>query len=594
MAETRTDKPGEDMGDGALSLVEALWDRAEREPDTVAHVMLRDGEEPGASVTYGELRAEAAGIAARLRRAGLAGERVVLCFPTGLEFIASLLGCQWAGVVSAPVKVPARRDGLARLRGIAQDAGARTVLTTRAVHEELVGRNGADDELRGLAWLVVDEPRPARDEPFAEPDVDPDGLALLQYTSGSTGSPRGVMVTHRNLCANAAELNRLWPGVGAPRVVSWLPQFHDMGLLFGVVLPLWAGFPAYLMAPDAFIRRPMRWLEAIDRFRGTHSAAPNFAYELCLSSAADVGLPQLDLSSWHAAVNGAEPVRWSTLERFAATFAPHGLDPRALCPGYGLAEHTLKVSGARPDEKPQATWVATEDLARGRAVPLPADHRAATPVVSCGAADPWTDVRIVDPSSGAPREDGEVGEIWLRGPCVARGYWGREAETAATFGALLDDRTYLRTGDLGFLMAGELHVTGRLKDVIVRFGRNHYPQDIEQIVEDSRSGLHQGCCVAFPAPPRAEGQGERVVLAVEVGGRALAGTSATGLRADIAAAVKDRHGLAVDEVVLVRRGTLPRTSSGKVRRRACRVQYVDGTLKRFSEGRGDQRTGARR
>jgi long-chain fatty acid adenylase/transferase FadD26 len=484
--------------------------------------------------------------------------------------------------------LPDRRSGLRRVRGAADDVGTDVLVTTRAARLEMSERFGTAAELAGLCWVEIDTETAGRCAAGAAglPEADPDGLALLQYTSGSTGDPRGVMVTHRNLCRNAAELDELWPLGNDGRIVSWLPMFHDMGFLFGVVLPLWAGIPAYLMAPEAFIRRPARWLEAISRYRGTHSAGPDFAYEMCVRSTAASRPAGLDLSSWRVAVNGAEPVQSATLRRFASSFAVYGLDPRALCPGYGLAENTLKVSGSAGDEPPRSLPVSRDALQMGRIAIREPGEPGSVEVVSCGAPHSSTQVRIVDPRTGFTCAPDVVGEIWVRGPCVAEGYWGKTAQTAAVFRARLADgdpaECYLRTGDLGFCYDGDLFVTGRLEDLIVHRGGSHYPQDIERTVQGLFSGLHPAAAAAFSVPGE---ETDQLVIVVEAGGRPLSQAPPDELTAEIAAAVRAGHGIDPHDVVLVRRGALPRTSSGKVRHQACRRAYAAGSLARLGSAR---------
>lgn len=555
--------------------------RAEKQPDDIAYVFLRNGEEPERELSYGELYREAHSWAAALVHARLQDTNAILLFPPGLEFAEALLGCHYAGVAGAPVKLPDRRNGLRRVRDVANDAGTNVILTTQIARQKLFENFGDAPELAGLTWIDTESKVVSACDTFAEswPEPDPDGLALLQYTSGSTGKPRGVMVTHRNFSQNAAELDELWPFGDDGCIVSWLPTFHDMGLLFGVVLPLWSGVPAFLMAPDAFIRRPMRWLQAIARYRGTHSAAPNFAYELCVRAAAAASSLDLDISSWRVAANGAEPVRVATLRRFADCFAPYGFNGRALCPAYGLAENTLKVSGSRAEDPVRVLQVSSNSLQAGQLEICGPDDPEATPLVSCGAPHADTQVQIVDPLTHRLCAPNVVGEMWVRGPSVAQGYWDRPEQSQAVFQARLangpSDEFYLRTGDLGFCHDGDLYVAGRLKDLIVHHGRNYYPQDIENTVEAGIPGLHPCSAAAFSVPGEVT---ENVVIAVEVDGRILKHAVPGGISATIASAVKLMHGIDVYDVVLIRRGTLPRTSSGKVRRQACRSAYTASAL----------------
>ncbi|MFD4764371.1 AMP-binding protein [Streptomyces sp. NPDC058439] len=445
------------------TLPDALRLRSEKQPDETAYIFLHNGEEPSDALTYRELHNAVGQRAAAFLAAGLAGGSAVLLYPSGLEFVRALLGCMYGRVAGAPVQVPRRRDEVERLRRIADDAGTSTVLTTTEVVHDLQERFSDMLALAGLTFLATDALADAPDAAVPAPP-DPEDTALLQYTSGSTGDPKGVVVSHANFLANVVETDELWPCEPDGTVVSWLPLFHDMGMLFGVVMPLWAGIPSYLMAPDAFIRRPARWLEAIARFGGTHAAAPSFAYELCVQAATQgktyaVG----DLSRWRVAANGAEPVRWATIRSFAEAFAPNGFNPQAMCPGYGLAENTLKATGSRHDREPTVLWVSTEALREGTAQPVGERATATLPLVSSGAAVGRTRLQIVDPTTRQALPDGRVGEIWVNGPCVAGGYLGRPVVSEETFRARVsgaegaDDDTYLRTGDLGFLYDAELY-----------------------------------------------------------------------------------------------------------------------------------------
>ncbi|MFD4027515.1 fatty acyl-AMP ligase [Streptomyces sp. NPDC058576] len=570
-----------DRQDTATStLPDQLRMRSREQPDDTAFVFLTSGEEPGDTLTYRQLDEAARSRAAALDAAGLTGASALLVYPAGLEFVRSLLGCMYAGVTAAPVQVPSRERGLERMRRTADDAGASTVLTTADVRDDLRARFGDSPHLAGLTLVATDELPAGTGADRREWPADPGATALLQYTSGSTGDPKGVIVSHANFAANVAETEALWPTDPDGVFVSWLPHFHDMGMLFGAVMPVWSGRPAYLMAPEAFVRRPLRWLEAISRFRGTHAAAPSFAYEMCVRDArTGPGADGLDLSSWRVAVNGAEPVRWPVIQSFTRAFAPAGFPERAMCPGYGLAENTLKATGSRQDRPPTVLLVDPEALREDRIAVVGPGAEEALPLVGAGISVGETRIRVVDPVTGVARESGEVGEIWISGPCVAGGYYRRGKETQEVFGARIvgaeSTGPFLRTGDLGFLHDDELFVTGRLKDVIIRKGRNFYPQDIELSVERTDSLLHPNCSAAFSVD---DGTTERLVVVVEADGRALRRTDAATLSRRIGEAVHDGQRLHVDDVVVVRRGSLPKTSSGKVQRRACRMRYLEGSL----------------
>lgn len=559
-----------------------LAQRAERTPDTVAYVYLRNGEEIGEQTTYRELHTDVQARAAAL--AELAGDRrsAVLMYPNGLEFIRAWLGCTQAGIMGAPIQVPTRRHAVQRLRTIADDARTTLVLTTREVRDQVLADFPGLAELAGLELVATDELH----APAVEVELPTPGLsdvALLQYTSGSTGNPKGVMVTHANFWFNAWETDELWPLEDDGSVVSWLPFFHDMGLLLGIVLPLWAGRPSYLMGPEAFIRRPGRWLEAVSRFGGTHSSAPNFAYDLCVRSDSVRG--PLDLSRWRMAVNGAEPVRLHTVQDFIGKFAAAGFDARAMCPSYGLAEHTLKVSGSPQDTEPALLVLDAQALGHGKVVPVAEDAEASvgTTIMSVGRTVGDTRVRIVNPHTHRAAGPDEVGEIWASGPCVTAGYMGREEESERTFRARIvgeeADVPFLRTGDMGFVRGGDVFVTGRLKDLIVVKGRNHYPQDLENSVENSHPLLRPASAAAFAVD---DGEQESVVVVVEGDSRVGRYASADEVTTAVREALRHNHRIDVADVVLIRRGALPKTTSGKVRRRPCREQYEAGTLARLA------------
>ncbi|MFJ3631580.1 fatty acyl-AMP ligase [Streptomyces sp. NPDC090112] len=556
--------------------------RAERTPDTIAYVYLRNGEEIGEQTTYRKLDTDVRARAAAL--AELAGERrsAVLMYPTGLEFIRAWLGCTAAGIKGAPIQVPTRRHAVRRLRTIADDAHTTLVLTTREVRDRVLADFPDLPELAGLELVATDELQaPAAEAELPVPALS--DVALLQYTSGSTGDPKGVMVTHANFWFNAAETDGLWPVRDDGTVVSWLPFFHDMGLLLGVVLPLWAGRPAYLMGPEAFIRRPGRWLEAMSRFGGTHSSAPNFAYDLCVRS--DSVRCPLDLSRWRMAVNGAEPVRAHTVQDFVGKFASDGFDPRAMCPSYGLAENTLKVCGSPQDVESAPLLLDARALGRGRVAPVAEGTEKSvltTTVMSVGRTVGGTRVRIVDPHTLRAAGPDEVGEIWVSGPCVAAGYLGREEESERTFRARIAgaeaDGPFLRTGDMGFVRGGDLFITGRLKDLIIIKGRNHYPQDLEHTAENSHPLLRPASAAAFAVD---NGEHESVVVVVEGDSRVGRYASVDEVTTAVREALRRSHRIEVADVVLIRRGSLPKTTSGKVRRRPCRERYEDGTLARL-------------
>ncbi|MFE3652509.1 AMP-binding protein [Streptomyces sp. NPDC059152] len=562
------------------NLVEALRRRAERNPDGVLYTYLRNGEEAAESLTSGALDRAARARAVLLRNAGLAGGNVLLAHPHDLEFVRAFAGCLYAGVAGGPVKFPRSNHDLRRLLPVARAAGTTTVLTTRAGHQELLERFPDAAELRDLQWIETDAVDESAAGDWTPTEVSGSDLALLQFTSGSTGQPKGVMVSHDNFARQSSEMNDAL-AIGSDGVlVSWAPFFHDLGLVFSVVNPLWLGTPVYLMAPESFIRRPRRLLEAISRFRGTHCGGPNFSYDLCVRSAADE-VDQLDLSSWRVAINGAETVRDATLRAFAETFKSAGFDPRVATPVYGMAETTLIVTAKPLGEEPRTLWVSASSLANDRIVPVAPESPDATPVVSCGVTQPGTRVRIVDPVRALPCDDGEIGEIWVQGPCITGGYWKLPDVTEETFGARIAGQeaegAFLRTGDLGFRYDGELFVAGRLKDVIILQGHNHYPQDIEYVAESCHPSLASGATAAFPVERDGE---ERLAVVVEVAGGVAKEVGAEALAQRVRDAIWEDCQVTAAEVVIVRRGALAKTTSGKIQRRECRRRLESGEFER--------------
>ena len=576
------------------TLVELLRVRAASQPARRVFTYLLNGEEETHSLTCAELDAVAVAIGALLQRHCRPGDRALLLYPPGLEFVAAFLGCLYAGVVAVPVSPPhlARLSRtMPKLQGIAADARPAVVLTTARM---LAAAGQIAEEapiFEQMIWLATDElEQPGAD--YLETPLAGDTLAFLQYTSGSTAAPKGVMVTHGNLLHNSAYLAHGFMHTPDSVLVTWLPTFHDMGLIYGMLQPLYTGFRCYVMPPAAFIQRPYRWLQAISRYRATHSVAPNFAYDLCARKVTEAQRATLDLSSWRVGVNGAEPIRKETLDRFAAHFAPCGFRRSSLYPGYGLAEATLKVTGGRASEEFNTCTVEAAALEQHRVVERAEGSEGARTLVSCGRTSLDVGVAIVHPERLTRCAPDEVGEIWVSGPSVARGYWNRPVETEQTFHAhTLDDAgiSYLRTGDLGFLRGGELYVTGRIKELIIIGGANHYPQDIELTTERSHPAFRPGNCAAFSV--EAEGA-ERLVVAVEVerhyrpevasgDGGARTRLPLPGrdeLVRAIQRAVSEEHELEVYRVVLLKAGTILKTSSGKIQRSACRAGYLTKTL----------------
>ena len=555
------------------TLVDALTGWARERPERPAYTFLDGSDEPP-TWSFADLDLRARAVAAELARRGLGGERVlVLCQP-GLDFIAAFLGCLYAGAVAVPVPPPRPRRGWSRLAAVVADAAPAALLVDEPVQSTL---RAAEAELPAIASVhriaVSGLPRPPADwrsEPVAEDD-----LAFLQYTSGSTAEPRGVCVSHRNLVHNQELVRRAFAQSERSVIVGWLPLYHDMGLIGNVLQPLYCGARCILMPPMVFLRKPLDWLRAISRYRATTSGGPNFAYELCVRKAAEEERGELDLSSWAVAFNGAEPVRADTLERFARAFAPCGFRAEALYPCYGLAEATLFVTGGDAAAAPTVRRFRQAALEAGRGEPAAEDAAESRALVGCGRAWAEQRLRIVDPQRRVGVEAGTEGEVWVQGESVAGGYWGREQATAETFGATLEGEAgrWLRTGDLGFVLDGELFVTGRLKDLIILRGRNHYPQDLEWTVGESHPALVPGAGAAFSVALDGE---ERLVVVHEV--RRGFAEDGEGVARAARRAVAEEHEVQLHDLVLLRAGSVLRTTSGKVRRRACRQAYLEGRL----------------
>ncbi|WP_437966999.1 amino acid adenylation domain-containing protein [Sorangium sp. So ce260] len=561
------------------TLVALLRRRAEQRPSAHAYTFLLDGETDARSMTYGELDLRARALAAELQPGVRAGDRALLLVPPGLDFIAAFFGCLYAGLMAVPVPLPQRKSGLLRVLAIVRDCRPSVVLTTEAFlgAAAMLRDDPTLAELSQLRCVAVDAVRDGQEDAFRPPRVTAETVAFLQYTSGSTGTPKGVVLTHGNLLRNELMIQRAFAHTEESVIVGWLPPHHDMGLIGNILQPLYVGVPCIQLSPDQFLMRPRRWLDAISRYRATTSGGPNFAYELCVRKIPPDQREGLDLRSWQVAFNGAEPVRAATLDRFAEAFAPAGFRRAAFYPCYGLAEATLLVSGGAADAPPVVRAVDRAALEQGRAAFDPRDPEAGLSLVGCGGSPAGDAVRVVDPETHRPCEDERVGEIWVAGASVAQGYWERPEDTAATFEARLStgEGPFLRTGDLGFLSRGELYVTGRLKDLIIVRGRNLYPQDIELTAEQSHPSLRAGGGAAFSVDVDGE---ERVVLVQELGRRAPASADPAEIGAAIQGAVTDRHEVAVHAVALIKPGSLPRTTSGKVQRRACRARFLDGSL----------------
>ncbi len=563
------------------TLVELLQYRAQEQPNDLAYQFLVDGKKEGASYTYSELDEWARAIAALLQQQEAKGERALLLYPQGIEVVAAFCGSLYAGVIAIPVPPPdagRMKRTLPRLREIIKDAAATIVLSNARIID-LIKDSGLDfPEFESMRWIDTETVDLELAKDWKDPEVDKDVLAYLQYTSGSTSTPKGVMLSHYNLLHHSDYLQRGCGYSADGPTVTWMPYFHDYGLVEGLMQPLYNGAPCYIMAPLAFVKRPLRWLQAIQKYGATHSQAPNFAYELCLRRIKPAKREGLDLSSWVSAGNAAEPINPRVLREFAEAFSDYGFKWENFSPAYGLAEATLLVSSTPIGKEPVVLQLEASELEQGRIVPAAADSTYIREAVSCGPLVCETTVAIVNPDTLVRCTGDEVGEIWVRDPGVAHGYWQRPDATRETFEAQIADEgaeRYLRTGDLGFMQDGELFITGRIKDLIIIRGTNHYPQDIEWTVQQTSPAMRPDYGACFSIIEDGE---EQLVVVQEIERQHQRDMDSDELISEIRQAISEAHELQTYAVALVKSGNVLKTSSGKIQRRKCKSSFLAGEL----------------
>jgi len=560
-------------------LIDLLRYRATQQPNERAYVFLSDRGREEAVLTFAELDRRAHALAARLAHGGRKGDRALLLFPAGLDFIIAYFGCLAAGIIAVPMMAPRRAGARDSSVSIAADCSPRFVISSLSLmttRPDIVERFQAAE----IDWLTLDSPTGAaaeQDMQLAMPERD--DIVFLQYTSGSTLAPKGVMVSHGNLLANSEMIRLAFGNTRGSTYVSWVPLYHDMGLILNVLQSLYVGSLCVLLAPVTFMQRPLTWLRAVDEYRAEVAGAPNFAFDLCVSRFRAEQMAGIDLSCWKVAFNGAEPVRADTIERFTSTFAAYGFGAKTFWPGYGLAEATLLAAGGRRGGGPVTRTVSRAALQRDRAIPATQDDDAQL-LVGCGQKLIGERIAIVHPENRRRLEPNEIGEIWLNGPNVARGYWRNAEATASTFQARIegeDDECWLRTGDLGFLdQLGELYITGRIKDVIIIRGINHYPQDIEDTVQSSHPALRRHGGAAFSVVD--ESGREKLAIVQEIERTQRHHLSIEDIHGCIREAVANAHEITVDRIALIRPGALPKTTSGKIQRNLARQLWLDGRL----------------
>ncbi|MEM9483930.1 MAG: thioester reductase domain-containing protein [Cyanobacteria bacterium P01_F01_bin.116] len=561
------------------TIVELLQYRATYQPDKIAYTFLQEGEVEAGNLSYQELGQQANSIATYLKQHTQPGDRALLLYPpSGLEFISAFMGCLYAGVVAVPAHTPRRNQKLSRLEAIVNDAQPSIVLTTLSILTSLQQQWPKHPQLGNLSCIATDQITTLETFDDQAP-IAADTLAFLQYTSGSTGNPKGVMVSHGNILYNQRMIKTAFQNDEADLCVGWLPLFHDMGLIGNILQSLYVGTHCVLMSPAAFLKRPIRWLQAISDYGATTSGGPNFAYDLCVNRISSEQKTTLDLSSWQLAFNGAEPIRAKTLQRFSDAFSDCGFQSAAFYPCYGMAETTLLISGGTPAHQPVLRHVQAAALEHHQVNFLKHPQPESRTLVSCGSAVLEQDILIVEPGTRVKCQLDQVGEIWVAGEHVAQGYWNQAAATEATFSAYVagtQTGPYLRTGDLGFVdSTGELFVTGRLKDVIIIRGRNYYPQDIEHVAQSSHAALSLNGGAAFSVDVDAQ---EQLVIIHEVERHFLRNLNVAEIVSAIRQAVSDSFGLQVYSVVLLRPHSLLKTSSGKVKRQECCRAYLNDRL----------------
>lgn len=560
------------------TIVDVLQYRAKNQKDDIVYIYLSDGENESGKLTFGQLHEMAQRTALLLQRKNLSGERALLLYQPGIEFIIAFWGCLYAGTIAIPAYPPLPNRSLDRLEAIVADSKAKAILSCKLIAPYIQKRFEENPELANMDLMATDEIQGMALPDWERPAIiNNDFIAFLQYTSGSTGHPKGVMVSHGNIMHNS-ELIRYHSHTSADSVsVTWLPSFHDMGLIDGIIQPVYGGFLSVVMSPVSFLQRPIRWLRAITRYKATRSGGPNFAYELCINKITPEERAGLDLSSWSTAYNGAEPIRKDTLVKFASKYKEYGFQSKYFAPCYGLAEATLLVT-ATIGREPVFMDIRADMYEKN--LIMETDEYASNVKRLVGSGNLFPDIKllIVNPETLVRCKTNEVGEIWISSKSVAKGYWNKPELTDQTFNAFLPDThegPFLRTGDLGFFKEDNLFITGRLKDVIIIRGRNHYPQDIELTVEKCNPALRSGCNAAFSVDVREE---ECLVVVQEVDGKYYDKLDGAAVINEIRKNISSEHDLQVQAVLLIKPGTIPKTSSGKIQRRATKEKFLNKQL----------------
>jgi acyl-CoA synthetase (AMP-forming)/AMP-acid ligase II/acyl carrier protein len=562
----------------SFTIVDVLMDRARKTPDQLAYIHLEDGDSKEDTFTYGELDRRARAIAGTLIYDDLQNKPVLMLYPPGLEFIEAFYGCLYAGVIAIPVIPPRRNASFERIRSILQNSKAKVILSSKLIAPTLDEYFRWGRSEHRFSVLVTDATKD--DNPGIEltEEITPDTVAMLQYTSGSTGLPRGVVLNHRHIMRNSEIIRRSFELTTRSMGVNWLPRFHDMGMIGNVIQPVYTGFPVVSIPPVSFLQKPVRLLKAITKYKGTISGGPNFSYDLCVDRITEEEKDGLDLSSLHTLYAGAEPNRSNTFQRFFQAFKNCGFRLESFYPCYGLAECTLMATGGIAQRKPKFLPILSSDLQQNRIRIAPEGMEKATILV--GNGHPWLDtrIRIVDPETSFECKNNQIGEIWIQGSSVAGGYWNNVSASNEVFNAFIantGEGPFLRTGDLGYYYQDHLFITGRIKDVIIIRGKNFYPSDIEDIALEAHSALVKNALAAFSVEVESE---EKVVVIAEIERSFLRESDYNPVFDSIRQAILDDLELEVYAIQLLRTASIPRTSSGKIQRGTCRKGFLENTL----------------
>jgi acyl-CoA synthetase (AMP-forming)/AMP-acid ligase II len=567
------------QGKGFSTLVELLKYRAKYQKDKTAYIFLVDGETQEVKLTYGELDRQAMAIAAALQEKFAPGERALLLYPSGLEFISAFFGCLYAGIIAVPAYPPNPNQldvSIKKLQGIMNNCTPKTILTTKELLDLAKLIFPQYPELKKTEWLASDKIDLGLSDKWQKTKIDGETLAFLQYTSGSTGFPKGVMVSHENIMYNERMMYEACKYTKNVIFMNWLPLYHDLGLIGHILATVYVGSHCIIMSPIAFLQKPVRWLKAISRYKATGSGAPNFAYDLCVRKITPEQRQQLDLTCWNIAVNAAEFVLKETLERFAEVFEPCGFQKKAFFQAYGMAEATLYISGQWVVESNSIKTCEVQKTALENDIIILSKEDKDNTKIFVSAGRPCMEQKnvIVDHEFLTLCSENQTGEIWAAGKSIAKGYWKMPEQTEEIFNAYLVDTgegPFLKTGDLGFIKDGELFITGRIKDLIIIRGMNHYPQDIELTVEKSHEALRPGCCAAFSVDVENE---ERLVVIQEVRPDHAKDLNKNEVMERIRESLATQHDLQVYAIVLVEAKTIPKTSSGKIQRRLCKEMFL--------------------